>query len=74
WWLPAGLTLAAVLNGLFSVARGGLTRSGSALAGQTITPWYGLALAAVVAGVTLYAVIGLMRRANRQTLAGADAP
>lgn len=74
WWLPAGLTLAAVLNGLFSVARGGLTRSGSALAGQTITPWYGLALAAVVAGVTLYAVIGLMRRANRQTLVGADTP
>ncbi len=74
WWLPAGLTLAALLNGLFSVTRGGLTRSGSALAGQTINPWYGLALAAVVASVTLSAVIGLMRRANRQTLAGADTP
>lgn len=72
WWLPAGLALAAALNGLFSVALGGLTRSGSALAGQTINPWLGLPLAAGVAAVTLAALITLMRRANRLTLAGAD--
>jgi RsiW-degrading membrane proteinase PrsW (M82 family) len=72
WWLPAGLTLAATLNGVFSVARGSLTRSGSALAGQTINPWYGLALATAVAAVTLVSLIYLMRRANRLTLAGAD--
>lgn len=74
WWLPAGLALAATLNGVFSVARGSLIRTGSALAGQTTNPWYGLVLAALVAGVTLVVLIGLMRRANRLTLAGADAP
>ncbi|MDQ1300774.1 MAG: PrsW family intrarane metalloprotease [Chloroflexota bacterium] len=74
WWLPAGLTLAAALNGLFSVALGELTRSGSALSGQTINPWFGLILAAVVAGGTLVVLLNLMRRANRLTLAGADAP
>lgn len=72
WWLPAGLTLAAVLNGVFHVLLGNLTRSGSALASRTINPWYGLALAAVVAAVTLAVTLGLMRRANRLTLAGAD--
>ena len=61
WWLPAGLTLAATLNGLFSVALGGLTRTGSALTGQTVNPWYGLVLAAVVAAVTLIVLIRLMR-------------
>lgn len=74
WWLPAGLTLAATLNGLFSVALGGLTRTGSALTGQTVNPWYGLALAAVVAAVTLIVLIRLMQRAARLTLAGADLP
>ncbi len=72
WWLPAGLGLAATLNGLFSVVLGGLTRSGSALAGQTINPWVGLPLAAGVAAVTLAVLVYLMRRANRLTLAGAD--
>jgi len=38
WWLPLGLTIAAVLNGLFTVVRGSVTRSGSALAGQTANP------------------------------------
>ncbi|MCU0507233.1 MAG: PrsW family glutamic-type intramembrane protease [Anaerolineae bacterium] len=72
WWLPAGLALAATLNGVFTVALGSLTRSGSALSGQTTNPWYGLALAAIVAAVTLAALIYLMRRSNRLTLAGAD--
>jgi RsiW-degrading membrane proteinase PrsW (M82 family) len=74
WWLPAGLTLAAVLNGLFSVVLGELTRSGSALSGQTTNPWYGLALAGVVAVGTLVVLLSLMRRANRLTLSGADVP
>ncbi len=73
WWLPAGLALAAILNGVFTVALGNLTRSGSALSGQTTNPWYGLALAAIIAAVTLAALIGLMRRSNRLTLSGADA-
>jgi RsiW-degrading membrane proteinase PrsW (M82 family) len=74
WWLPLGLTLAATLNGLFTVARGELTRAGSALAGRTTNPWLGLLLAALVAGLLLAAIVSLMRRANRLTLSGADTP
>lgn len=72
WWLPLGLTIAAVLNGLFTVVLGEITRSGSVLTGQTVTPWYGLVLAAVMAGLTLVALLILIRRANRMTVAGAQ--
>jgi hypothetical protein len=44
------------------------------LSGQTINPWLGLVLAIVVAGATFVALIYLIRRANRLTLAGADVP
>jgi RsiW-degrading membrane proteinase PrsW (M82 family) len=72
WWLPAGLALAATLNGVFHVLLGNLVRSGSALAGKTVNPWLGLLLASVVAGASLAVILGLMRRASRLTLAGAD--
>lgn len=68
WWLPLGLTVAAVLSGVFSVVRGGLTRVGSALAGSTMNPWYGLLLATLVAVLTLGALLYLIRRATRLTL------
>jgi RsiW-degrading membrane proteinase PrsW (M82 family) len=70
WWLPLGLTIAAVLNGLFTVARGSVTRVGSALAGQTANPWYSLILAAAVAGLVFAALMALVRRSIRLTLAG----
>ncbi|MBN1658729.1 MAG: PrsW family intramembrane metalloprotease [Anaerolineae bacterium] len=69
WWLPLGLTLAAVLNGVFAVARGSVTRTGSALAGQTANPWNSLLLAAVVAGLVFAALLVLVRRSIRLTLA-----
>jgi RsiW-degrading membrane proteinase PrsW (M82 family) len=72
WWLPLGLLLAATLNGLFTIVRGGLTRMGSAMAGHTISAWNGLLLASVVAGLTLSALLYLIRRANRLTMAGAN--
>jgi RsiW-degrading membrane proteinase PrsW (M82 family) len=74
WWLPAGLTLVATLNGLFAVTWNAVIQSGSVLSGQTINPWLGLVLAIVVAGATFVALIFLIRRANRLTLAGADVP
>jgi RsiW-degrading membrane proteinase PrsW (M82 family) len=69
WWLPLGLTIAAVLNGLFTVVRGGLTRSGSLVDARTANPWLGLILAALVAVATLAVLLYLIRRANRLTLA-----
>jgi len=72
WWLPLGLAIAAVLNGLFTVARGSVTRVGSALAGHTANPWYSLVLAAVVAGLVFVVLMTLVRRSIRLTLAGAQ--
>ncbi len=70
WWLPLGLTIAAILNGLFTVVRGGITRVGSAMSGQTANPWYSLILATVVAAVVFVVLIGLIRRSIRLTLTG----
>jgi len=73
WWLSSGLTLAAVLNGLFTYLRGELTTTSLSLAGGGFNPWPGLILAAAVAGTTFGLLFFLIRRANRLTLAGADA-
>lgn len=73
WWLPAGVTLAAILNGLFTVLRGELTTTGLGLSGGGFNPWPGLVLATVVAGGTFAVLFALIRRANKLTLAGADA-
>jgi RsiW-degrading membrane proteinase PrsW (M82 family) len=70
WWLPAGLTIAAILNGLFTVVRGGITRLGSTMSGRTANPWYSLILATVVAAVVFVVLIVLIRRSIRLTLTG----
>ncbi|MDY7041486.1 MAG: PrsW family glutamic-type intramembrane protease [Chloroflexota bacterium] len=67
WWLPLGVTIAAVLNGLFTFVRGEVTR-----VGLTVNPWNGLILATVVAVLTFIALYYLMRRANKITLAQAQ--
>lgn len=67
WWLPLGVTIAAVLNGLFTFMRGEITR-----VGLTVNPWNGLILATVVAVLTFVALYYLMRRVNRLTLAQAQ--
>jgi RsiW-degrading membrane proteinase PrsW (M82 family) len=69
WWLPLGLTIAAVLNGLFTVVRGELVRSGSLIQARTANPWTGLVLATVVAAGTLAVLLYLIRRASRKALA-----
>ncbi|MFC2036971.1 PrsW family intramembrane metalloprotease [Chloroflexota bacterium] len=70
WWLPLGLTVVAVLNGLFTVILGGVTRTGAVLTGQMATPWAGLVLAALMAVLTLGVLLYLIRRTNRLTLTG----
>lgn len=63
YYLPAGLSLAALLNGLFFfvIERVG----GSALSDQ---PWRDLIFAAIVAGLTLGIVFWLVARATEETL------
>jgi RsiW-degrading membrane proteinase PrsW (M82 family) len=68
WWQSLGVVLAAVLNGLFTWARGEITQIG-----LDVNPWWGLLLATAVALVTFAVLWYLMRRANRITLSGVDA-
>lgn len=68
WWQSLGIVLAAVLNGLFTWARGEITQ-----VGLNVNPWWGLVLAAGMAIVTFGVLWYLMRRANQITLSGVDA-
>jgi RsiW-degrading membrane proteinase PrsW (M82 family) len=63
WWVPAGLSLAAVLNGLFTWLIDEVSASG-----LTVDPWRSLVFGLVVALGTFFALVALMRRANRLTL------
>lgn len=78
WWMPAGLTLAAVINGLFAWLSDAITSTslvfGTESAGRAeYAGWPALILATVVAAALLISTFLLMRRANQLTLSGADA-
>ena len=72
WWLPSGVALAAILNGVFTYVRGEITTTRLSLAGGGFNPWPGLMLAAGLALVVLLLLSRLIRRANQLTLSGAD--
>jgi protease PrsW len=63
YYLPAGLALAATLNGVFFLLEDRVTA-----AGLTINPWNGLILAILLAVTTLGVVFWLVNRANEETL------
>jgi RsiW-degrading membrane proteinase PrsW (M82 family) len=73
WWLPVGVALAAMLNGVFTFLRGELTTTALDLTGGGFNPWPGLILAAVVGGTTFGVLYVLIRRANQRTLACTEA-
>lgn len=62
WWMPLGITLAAVFNGLFNWLLGIVTRPSITLSGATSNTWIGLVLAAVVALGTTGVLLTLIRR------------
>ncbi len=66
WWMPCGLALAAVLNGLFI-----FVRELAMVRGLEFNPWNGLIVATLIALIILAALFWLMRRANQATLAEA---
>jgi protease PrsW len=63
YYLPLGLTISAVLNGVFFLLEDRVTADG-----LTVNPWNGLILAALFAVVTLGVVFWLINRANEETL------
>ena len=66
WWMPVGLGLAALLDGLFGYARGEITRTRVGLVGGGHNPWPGLILGAVVAAGTFAVLFFLIRRLQRR--------
>jgi len=62
WWMPLGITLAAIFNGLFNWARGLVAQTSVSLSGGNTSLWPGLILAAVVAFITSGIVLWLVRR------------
>lgn len=70
WWMPLGITLAAVFNGVFNWLQGIVTRPTITLSGATTNTWMGLVLAAVVAFLTTGIILWLVRRNIRSLEAG----
>ncbi|MGQ9553605.1 MAG: PrsW family intramembrane metalloprotease [Anaerolineae bacterium] len=66
WWMPAGLSLAAVLDGLFTYILGEVTSTAVGLRGGGYNPWPGLVLGTVVAGVTFGVLFFLIWRLGRR--------
>lgn len=70
WWMPLGITLAAVFNGVFNWLQGVVTRPTITLSGATTNTWMGLVLAAAVALVTTGIILWLVRRTIKSLQAG----
>lgn len=66
WWMPAGLALVAVLDGLYTFFLDWVTAPTLSLQGSTDKSWIGLLLGVVVAGLTFAVLYILIRRLGRQ--------
>ncbi len=62
WWMPAGVALAAALNGVFFYLRSTVGRGTIEDPLSAISPWVGLILAAVLAGAITIVLTTLTRR------------
>jgi RsiW-degrading membrane proteinase PrsW (M82 family) len=69
WWMPVGLALAAILNGLFIYFRTKVTTATIEMTAgsQGFTAWPSLILGIVVAGVTFGFLFFLIRRLQKQS-------
>lgn len=76
WWMPTGLAIAAAITGLFSWLRGEITQQPLTITASGVSggynPYPALIAGAVLAAALLAMTFNLMKRANQQTLAGAD--
>ena len=62
WWMPLGITLAAIFNGLFNWTRGLVVQTNVSLSGASTNIWPGLVLAAITAFISSGIVLWLVRR------------
>lgn len=70
WWMPLGITLAAVFNGLFNWLLSVVTRPSITLGGVDSNTWLGLVLAAAVAFTTTGIILWLVRQNLKTAQAG----
>jgi protease PrsW len=70
WWMPLGITLAAIFNGIFNWLQGMVTRPTITLSGATSNTWMGLVLAAVIALATTGIILSLVRSNLKSLQAG----
>ncbi len=68
WWVPVGISLAAVLNGLFNYLWGVLKRTGITTSGGVLGAWGGLALAIVISVTVTVILSWLIERDMEHTL------
>lgn len=73
WWMPAGVALAATLNGVFFFLRTTVGRGTIEGPLEAIAPWIGLVLAAVLAGAVTAVLSTLIRRELAKSAAGTGA-
>ncbi|HZU86387.1 MAG TPA: PrsW family glutamic-type intramembrane protease, partial [Anaerolineaceae bacterium] len=75
-WMPLGLLLAALLNGVFFYLWGELSRATIRSSGAFVNPWAGLMLAAALALVTMAALTWLIQhdQARNPVVGGDDLP
>ena len=71
WWMPLGIALAAIINGLSSWVRTTISIVPISLStgGGGFSPWPSLIWQTIVAVAVLFLVLWLMRRANMNELA-----
>ena len=72
WWMPAGVALAATLNGVFFYLRSTVARGTIEDPIGTISPWFGLASAALLAAAITIALTTLTRRELERSSTGAE--
>ena len=73
WWMPAGVALAAILNGVFFFLRSTVGRGTIEGANEAVAPWIGLLLAAILAATVTAVLSALIRRELAQSSASANA-
>ena len=73
WWMPAGVALAATLNGVFFFLRSTVGRGTIEGPLSAVAPWIGLLLAAILAGAVTAVLSRLIRRELAQAGTGAGA-
>jgi RsiW-degrading membrane proteinase PrsW (M82 family) len=73
WWMPAGVGLAAILNGVFFYLRSTVGRGTIEGPLAAIAPWIGLVLAAILAAAVTAVLSALIRRELAQATASSEA-